>query len=161
MDSNFYLFYKKYHKNRINKLIHLFCIPMIVWSFCVILNKFTSCNETYFDGSLLFKTKIDLSLFTCFSYLLFYFLLDYYTLIPMFLYLSFIYGTSYLFNMYVANSVTYAIYINIFSWIMQFIGHYFFEGNRPALIDSIFQSFLMAPLFSYFEFKEMIINKKD
>ena len=45
---------------------------------------------------------------------------------------------------------------NIFSWIMQFIGHGIFEGNRPALMDSIKQAFLMAPLFSYYEFKELL-----
>jgi len=39
---------------------------------------------------------------------------------------------------------------------MQFIGHGIFEGNRPALMDSIKQSFLMAPLFSYYEFKELL-----
>lgn len=160
MNSNSYLFYKKYHKNKINKLIHLFCIPMIVWSFCVILNKFSSYNELKFDGSLILTTNTDLSLIMSFYYLSYYTCLDTSTFLPMLIYLSIIYYTSYLFNLYVVNSIMYAIYINLFSWIMQFIGHFFFEGNRPALMDSISQSFLMAPLFSYFEFKEFI-KKND
>lgn len=133
---------------------------MIVWSFCVILNKFTSYNKFIFNGSLLFTTNFDLSLLICFYYLCFYTFLDTSTFLPMLIYLSIIYFTSYLFNLYVVNSIIYALYINIFSWIMQFIGHYFFEGNRPALMDSISQSFLMAPLFSYFEFKELIKKNK-
>ena len=34
-----------------------------------------------------------------------------------------------------------------FAWTMQFIGHYI-EGNRPALLDSVSQAFLQAPLFT-------------
>ena len=34
------------------------------------------------------------------------------------------------------------------SWIMQFIGHYI-EGNRPALLDGLTQTFLEAPLYSF------------
>ena len=36
----------------------------------------------------------------------------------------------------------------LFSWVMQFIGHYI-EGNRPALFDGLTQTFLEAPLFSF------------
>ena len=65
------------------------------------------------------------------------------------------------FNQYVINSIAYAIYVNLFSWIMQFIGHFIFEGNRPALLDSIAQSFLMAPLFSYYEFMDICKSKNN
>jgi len=40
-----------------------------------------------------------------------------------------------------------ASYLFIFSWVLQFVGH-FIEGNRPALTDSIVQAFLGAPIFS-------------
>lgn len=33
-------------------------------------------------------------------------------------------------------------------WILQFIGH-IIEGRKPALLDSIVQSFFQAPLFSF------------
>ena len=36
----------------------------------------------------------------------------------------------------------------LFSWVMQFIGHYI-EGNRPALLDGLTQTFLEAPLYSF------------
>lgn len=161
MESSSYSFYKKYHKNKINKLIHLFCIPMIVWSFCCILNLITSYNELKFKGKNILITNMDLGLVICIYYLSFYTFMDSKTFLPMLIYLGLIYLSSYYFNLYVANSLIYAVYINIFSWIMQFIGHIFFEKNRPALIDSISQSFLMAPLFSYYEFKELCLKKND
>ena len=163
MLSDSYQFYKNYHKNKVNKLIHLFCIPMIFWSFCCMLNLLTSYNELKFKGENILVTNMDLGLFVCSYYLLFYTFMDRKTFFPMLIYLALIYLSSYYFNLYVANSIMYAVYINIFSWIMQFIGHFFFEGNRPALVDSISQSFLMAPLFSYYEFKELCLknNKKN
>lgn len=34
---------------------------------------------------------------------------------------------------------------------MQFFGHFYFEHRAPALIDNIFQAFLLAPLFIFME----------
>ena len=161
MDSSYYLFYKKYHQNKINKIIHLFCIPMIVWSFCVILHNFNNYSEISYYDQVLLKVNISFASLISFFYLLFYTFIDYKVFIPMFFYLGTIFVSSYYFNQYVINSIAYAIYVNLFSWIMQFIGHFIFEGNRPALLDSIAQSFLMAPLFSYYEFKDICKSKNN
>ena len=32
-----YNIYNKYHKNIVNKIIHILCIPLISWSICVFL----------------------------------------------------------------------------------------------------------------------------
>ena len=37
------------------------------------------------------------------------------------------------------------------SWIAQFLGHGMFEGRAPALLDSLFQAFFLAPLFVWME----------
>ena len=37
--------------------------------------------------------------------------------------------------------------IHVFSWIIQFVGHGVFEGRKPALLDSLVQSVVLAPLF--------------
>ena len=44
-----------------------------------------------------------------------------------------------------------------FAWTMQFLGHYI-EGNRPALIDSLSQAFLQAPLFTVATIFPSILN---
>merc|ERR1712126_448166 len=44
-----------------------------------------------------------------------------------------------------------ALAIHIAAWILQFIGHSFFEGRAPALLDSLDQALLTAPLFVFME----------
>jgi uncharacterized membrane protein YGL010W len=50
-----------------------------------------------------------------------------------------------------------ALTVFAIAWIFQFIGHCVFEGNAPALTDSILQAFLMAPLFVVQELISIII----
>ena len=45
------------------------------------------------------------------------------------------------------KAVMTALGIHILSWVMQFLGHGVFEGRKPALIDNLLQSVVMAPLF--------------
>tara|TARA_B100000161_G_C33516575_1_gene398995 strand:- start:601 stop:1158 length:558 start_codon:yes stop_codon:yes gene_type:complete len=166
-----YQFYKKYHKNKINKIIHIFCIPLIVWSFSVLLHSIIfsfSTNILVPSGDLsnpfnyqqIVNINLNLSGILLSLYLIAYSIMDNSFFRPMLFFLSFIWCSSYYFLYQVTSPYLYAILINIFSWIMQFIGHGIFEGNRPALIDSIIQSFLMAPLFSYLEFKEVFCCSK-
>lgn len=44
-----------------------------------------------------------------------------------------------------------AIGVHVFSWIAQFIGHGFFEGRAPALMDNLVQAIFLAPLFVWLE----------
>ena len=166
-----YQFYKKYHKNKINKIIHIFCIPLIVWSFSILLHSIMFSLSTNilvpsgdltnsFDYVKILDVKVNLSYILLSFYLLFYTILDNSFFKPMLIFLSSIWLSSYYFLYHVPYPYFYALLINLFSWIMQFIGHGLFEGNRPALIDSIIQSFLMAPLFSYLEFKEVFCCSK-
>lgn len=156
-DNIHYNFYKKYHKNQINKIIHILCIPLIVWSFSVFLNSIVfQISLNYMFSLNLFSLNLTLSSILLSIYLLIYTIIDITCFIPMSIYLFIIWLSSYLFLQYSSFSFYYALLINIFSWIMQFIGHGIFEGNRPALMDSIKQAFLMAPLFSYYEFKELL-----
>ena len=37
-------------------------------------------------------------------------------------------------------------------------GYIVFEKNRPALFDSLYQSFLMAPLFTFFEIEDFLLH---
>jgi uncharacterized membrane protein YGL010W len=45
-----------------------------------------------------------------------------------------------------------AIAVNVFSWIIQFVGHGVFEGRAPALLDNLVQAVFLAPLFVWLEF---------
>ena len=148
--SESYNFYKNYHQNHINVLIHIFCIPMIAWSISVFLSQIN-----------LFKfmnLNINANFVLLNLYLFLYTSLDNIYFQPMGIYLFLIWFTSELFVKTVKNYYFYAFLIHIFSWTLQFIGHGFFEGNRPALTDSISQAFIAAPLFSYIDLKNLLKN---
>jgi hypothetical protein len=50
------------------------------------------------------------------------------------------------------RAARYAGVIHIFCWYMQLHpGHGVFEGRKPALLDSVLQAFLDAPLFVWYE----------
>ena len=44
-----------------------------------------------------------------------------------------------------------ALGVHIAAWILQFIGHGVFEGRAPALLDSLDQALITAPLFVLME----------
>lgn len=41
--------------------------------------------------------------------------------------------------------------IHVVAWLVQFVGHGFFEGRAPALLDNLVQALLLAPLFVWME----------
>jgi len=56
----------------------------------------------------------------------------------------------------------YATIIHILSWFFQVsVGHYIFEKRKPALLDSLFQSTILAPLFVYYEVLFWLGFKKE
>lgn len=135
-----YKFYNKYHSNNINRLIHILCIPMISWSICVMLPFYYSLGLMLFYAGLytyIFTYEIRNTTIN--------------ETIAVNIHLMIIWLSAIFFKMYHENYMLIAGLVFVLSWIFQFIGHYFFEGNRPALFDSLYQSFAMAPLFTFFE----------
>ena len=47
--------------------------------------------------------------------------------------------------------LTFSIYLHVAAWILQFIGHFVFEGRAPALLDSWDQALITAPMFVLLE----------
>ena len=134
-------FYKSYHNNIINKWIHFFCIPMIVSSIIILLNNF----YVLYENNKLVK-KIKLSSVIMSFYIISYSFIGWDIGLLMSFYFILLNSIS---NYIIVNHdyISIARYMFIYGWIFQFIGHYI-EGKRPALIDSISQSFYQAPLFS-------------
>ena len=135
-------FYKQYHRNSINRIIHFLCIPMIIVSIIIFFNNFyISYNK---KNEVIYKVKF--SDFIISLYTLSYLSISTDIGITMLFY--------FIFLRYVANTIIFyynynriSFYLFFLGWTFQFIGH-FIEGKRPAFIDSISQSFYQAPLFS-------------
>lgn len=132
-EENF-LFYQQYHQNFINKIIHIICIPLITWSLSVLLLDIK-----------VFNTNLSSILLT--FYKLYYIIISFKYGLLMFFILEFIYRSSKWFRQNTENYIQIALLIQAITWILQFIGHGVFEGKRPALMDSLLQAFLMAPIF--------------
>ena len=47
-------------------------------------------------------------------------------------------------------------HVHITGWVLQFIGHGVFEGRAPALLDSLDQALITAPLFVLLEVRKSI-----
>ena len=159
-------FYRSYHTNTVNKMIHAFCIPLIVIS---VINMLSMISI------IVVKTGGSKKGFINHWFQGGYINIDYITTI--FIYLTF-YWKNYNFNVFILMSVyflfcgclakiwrlvdekweynTYKIFIA--SWILQFIGH-FIEGKRPALMDSFTQSLYQAPLYTLEYYYPLLFSK--
>ena len=136
--TNSFQFYNQYHLNPINKLFHLIGIPMIIVSFMTFTNNISFYY--YFNSNkYTFNIKRLIILFYQLYYLS-YGLLPGIIMIIYFEFLNF-------YSNYINLSKKKTLILFVSSWVLQFIGHYI-EGKKPALIDSIGQAFLGAPIFS-------------
>jgi uncharacterized membrane protein YGL010W len=124
--------YKAYHQDNTNIVIHQLCVPLLLMSFystvpiylAFIVNTFYSVNYLLFD---VFSTKSIHSVYYLQSLFILHFALRQ------------------------TLSVQSNIIIHIASWLLQIVGHKFFENNTPAFLDNLYDSFLFAPYFTFLE----------
>jgi uncharacterized membrane protein YGL010W len=138
-------FYNQYHQNFINKLIHAFCIPMIVLSMRILTNNIL----LFIQDAPIYRNIIPFSLGRILSsiYVLYYFTYGWVPGLVMCSYFTAIEFT----NLYIQRNIDKKYFVAwclfCFGWTMQFIGHGI-EGRKPALVDSVGQAFTGAPIFS-------------
>ena len=171
MNNNNYLskqynFYNRYHKNYINKRIHIVCIPVLLWSGFVFLSYVNIDIDVNVDKLPVLSCKLLLgsyeidAIYLCFGivdfngasilatfYTSYYLVLNFKLGLLMYFILYFMQISSYYFYINVDNAWQIAGLAHIFAWMLQFIGHGIFEKNAPALKDNLIQSFLTAPIF--------------
>jgi 2-hydroxy fatty acid dioxygenase len=154
-----YHFYEKYHQNFYNKLVHILCIPMLVWTTTVFLTYIPSFVLTL--GNYTFNLTVSGLIATL--YVSYYLYLDFELgLISSFLFFLNVLSSSYFVqNNSLSYSLGMSLSIHLISWTLQILSHKYFEGNKPALLDSITQSFSIAPLFTLLEFLFLFGFRKD
>lgn len=154
-------FYGSYHSNPINQAIHAIFVPLILWSTTVWLAT-TPPLLPVPRASEAHPSDIDFITYHCVfngtfallgSYAFYYILLApvagiSWTLcvaLPMWITANFFYTT-------VSNPIAWSVGVHIFSWFAQVhLGHIVYEKRKPALLDSLLQSLILAPLFVWFE----------
>ena len=135
--------YKAYHQDNTNIVIHQFCVPLLLLSFystvpiyfAFVVNTFYSVNYLLFD---VFSAKSIHSVY----------------------YLQSLFVLHFAFRQ--TLSVQTNIIIHIASWLLQIVGHKWFENNTPAFLDNLYDSFLFAPYFTFLEtFYPLSFEPKD
>ena len=139
-------FYRQYHQNPINKCIHFFCIPII--SFCAInflssiVIIFQHKKTSTYQGQLIRGDELAV-IYYCFYYYINYGL---FVSVIMKTYLHIVVYLADKFRINNNNWFRYNYIMFFVAWVFQFIGHYI-EGQQPAILQGVSQSFLVAPMF--------------
>ncbi|KAM0788155.1 hypothetical protein ACM66B_001317 [Microbotryomycetes sp. NB124-2] len=150
-------FYGAYHTNKVNVLIHIFCVPTILTTALVLIHGLT--NKSFgdlradlpgLDHPIVYRLTIP-SLYAIVT------AIYYVTLEPLagLLYFPVLVGLSHLadvaYNTDSQQAIKYAWILFAGAWVAQFVGHGKFEGRAPALLDSLFQSLVLAVFFVWLE----------
>lgn len=144
------LFYKQYHNHPINKLIHVICIPIIA---VTLANLFAilfpiSISLPFLSTITNFRLQGD-------SILIAIYIPIYWIQWPkkiakvMTVWMAVIWYLAIFSRNYWGESSwrMNSLYIHVAAWVLQFVGHGI-EGRKPALLDSLKQAFISAPVFS-------------
>ncbi|PAV20511.1 hypothetical protein PNOK_0313800 [Pyrrhoderma noxium] len=147
------VFYGAYHSNKVNVRIHMICVPILIWTFQIVLASIPPPSvfphfEHTFNSALLFKPNwaiVQASLYLAYYYLLF----------PT---AAFIYTPQSILSVLSATAVAqnpenlkYALALHVVCWIAQFYGHGVHERRSPALLDNLIGAIVLAPFFVHLE----------
>eukprot|EP00834_Sanchytrium_tribonematis_P001348 NODE_32_length_37098_cov_1.132760.p18 type:complete len:191 gc:universal NODE_32_length_37098_cov_1.132760:5198-4626(-) len=127
-------FYGAYHQNRINKLCHIICVPLI-WMTAI---SFT----TYIPG-------IQVGWYLYMVYCVVYLSID---VLGLLLYLP-VFHLITLAGMNLQRYFPFGfiLSLHVISWLAQIYTHQFHEKRSPALLDNVVQALVMAPFFVWLE----------
>ncbi|KIM45861.1 hypothetical protein M413DRAFT_440916 [Hebeloma cylindrosporum] len=146
-------FYGAYHSNKVNILIHVLCVPMIVWSFQALvaplpMPSFIPAYHYVINDYMVFDTNYASLMGVV--YLAYYYLLE-----PV---AALLYTPQMVITVLTATAFSYkpgfatqAGLLHAFSWIAQFLGHGVAEGRAPALLDNLIGAVVLAPFFVHLE----------
>lgn len=130
-------FYKSYHNNQVNLLIHAFFVPTILYSSLVILHEIPLAGGFTLAHALAalfgsYYVVLDVKVGALAAGILAYV----------------VHGID---TGVIRISLKLATALFVTGWISQFIGHGVFERRRPALLDNLVQSLVAAPFLILFE----------
>lgn len=156
-------FYGSYHNKPVNQLIHFVFVPTILWSVAAWLAYTPSfgsacgpaCTSALPAGlhSVTPLLQLNGSAALLGAYALYYTLLEPVAGASWGLAVGVpLWAAANAFKASVPGAWAWTLGVHILSWFMQIVpGHAWAEGRKPALLDSFFQSLVLAPLFVWFE----------
>ncbi|PFH52624.1 hypothetical protein AMATHDRAFT_74097 [Amanita thiersii Skay4041] len=146
-------FYGAYHSNRINVLIHIICVPILVWTFQVLAApvpapSFIPSISYKLNDYLIFETNF--SVIQATIYMFYYLVLEPTAALLYLPQMTLSLLTATAFSKH-AGHITQAALLHVASWIAQFLGHGLAEKRAPALLDNLIGALVLAPFFVHLE----------
>jgi 2-hydroxy fatty acid dioxygenase len=145
-----FAFYASYHRNKVNKFIHIVCVPLLVVSAMILLMNVPFTYITFVTDVLPPNLASPLTLFYCAYYIFLSPLLGSIASVMM---LSSLVLADYVFTSFsfYPDLCKVVLGIHIVSWLAQFYGHGVHEKRSPALLDNLVQALFLAPIFVMIE----------
>ena len=136
--------YGESHQNKINKLIHWICVPLIFWSIIALLSLIPN-NILQFSSNEIINGFSHWGTIVILLGLLFYLRLSFKIFIGMLLFSFAVLIDIYLGYILLGSTIMLYLSIAVFivAWIIQFIGHEI-EGKKPSFLKDI-QFLLIGP----------------
>jgi len=146
-------FYGAYHTNRVNVLIHILCVPLIVWSFQAFLApfrppSFIPAYRHVINDYMMFETNYATLIGAV--YITYYLLLEPVAALLYAPQMMMIILTATAFGQNPSHTPA-IIAIHVLCWIAQFVGHGLAEKRAPALLDNLLGAVVLAPFFVHLE----------
>ncbi|EKM80438.1 hypothetical protein AGABI1DRAFT_113620 [Agaricus bisporus var. burnettii JB137-S8] len=146
-------FYGAYHSNRTNILVHVICVPILLWTFQVLASQLPVPSvipaiHHQFNEYLTF----DLNWATIHAgvYFLYYLALE-----PVG---ALLYGPQLILSLLSAttcarntDNISLAGIVHLMTWVAQFLSHGLAEKRAPALLDNLVGAVVLAPFFVHLE----------
>ncbi|GAA6050825.1 hypothetical protein JCM3770_001665 [Rhodotorula araucariae] len=150
-------FYAAYHTNTKNVLIHVLCVPTILFSGLILTHGIpgAATSLAHLDVDLFgkhFGVDVTIPFLWAAGNAAYFVLLEPVAgLLYAPILLAFGHYSNVWYSLHHDQAMKYATVAHVGSWIAQFIGHGAFEGRAPALLDSLLQSLVLAVFFVFVE----------
>lgn len=156
-------FYGSYHHNKWNQILHFVFVPLILWSVAVwacYTGPLPSAGiqppveiHLHLPAAISRYLVPNLAAVLVLGYSAYYIVLEWFAGLTWALFVALpLYLTANIFHQHMAHAWAWALGMFVLSWYMQIHpGHLVLEKRKPALLDSFFQSLVLAPLFVWLE----------
>lgn len=158
------VFYRRYHRQPVNVMIHVVCIPLIL------VTSLFNLTRLALPGSISKEIGVnpEAEPFMNFSIIVGFYYWIYYTVLDTscgFMVGTIVFALTIKFSQLnavapqSAHLISWAVWG--IGWIAQFIGHGIFEKRAPALFSNLQQALVLAPYFAFLEVISFLGFRKD
>ncbi|KAF1329317.1 putative endoplasmic reticulum membrane protein c16e8.02, partial [Globisporangium splendens] len=152
-------FYMSYHDNKTNQLIHFACIwPIFITGVMILAQTAPFMEQPAFLAGLPYSQYMVMNYSAAMAvlYMVWYMALDIFagTIGAAMIFCIYVFANYFekaAPELYGVPAWQIALPIHVVAWILQFIGHGVFERRKPALLDSLDQALITAPMFVLLE----------